>query len=102
MSPASSDVLAHCLIFLPALLGFACLAFSLYRHQMDVFDKEFSSFTLRALRMLGWMLLLVSLAVAIYTMGVGFGFVAYSGHTSFAAGLVFLGLVVLGRIQNSR
>lgn len=102
MSPASNDLLAHCLIFLSALLGFACLAFSLYRHQMDVFDKEFSSPSLLTLRVLGWLLLLISLAVAISTMGLGFGFVAYSGHTSFAAGLIFLGLVVLGRIQNSR
>ena len=99
MSPAHVDLLAHGLIFLPALTGFLCLALCMYRHQMDVFDREFSRHTVVLLRCAGWASLLISLFVAAHYMGWGFGLVAYSGHTSIAAGLVFSGLLLYERIQ---
>lgn len=97
MSPSQIDLLAHGLIFLPCLFGFLCLALAMYRHQMDLFDRELSKAHTLILRCAGWIFLLVALLVCAQTMGWGFGFVAYSGHTSMAGGLVFTGLLLFDR-----
>ncbi|MGO3869195.1 MAG: DUF3325 domain-containing protein [Alcaligenes sp.] len=102
MSPSQIDLLAHGLIFLPCLLGFLCLALAMYRHQMDLFDKELSKPRIVLLRCVGWLCLLIALLMCAQTMGWGFGLVAYSGHTSIAAGLVFISLVLFDRLKRQR
>jgi len=49
------------------------------------------------LRAAGWLLLLAALWRAVHGLGWGLGLVAYSGHTSAAAGLVFVALVAWDR-----
>ena len=46
---------------------------------------------------MGWALLLLALWRTVAAMGWGIGLVAYSGHTSAAAGVVFLALIAWGR-----
>lgn len=99
MSPSQLDLLAHGQIFLPCLIGFFCLALAMYRHQMDLFDKEFSKARSVLLRCAGWLCLLIALLLSAHAMGWGFGLVAYSGHTSIAGGLVFLSLILFDRLK---
>ncbi|NYT79738.1 DUF3325 domain-containing protein [Alcaligenaceae bacterium] len=87
----------HPVLLLLALGAFASLALATERQQETVFRRSLPARTTRVLWFAGWALLLVALFVAVRSQGWSFGLVSYSGHTSLAAGLVFVGLVVLGR-----
>ncbi len=91
----------HFGILIIAFFGFGLVALSMDRHQEDVFKRELPQTTSRALRWGGWLLLVVGLAVAVHGYGWALGLVAYSGHTSAAAALVFLLLLVRGRYGES-
>lgn len=87
----------HLISLLICVTAFAALALATDRAQSDLLGRELPVSTTRGLRVVGWTLLLVSLAIVVEAKGWGLGLVSYSGHTSLAAGVVFLGLVVRGR-----
>ncbi len=89
--------MTHLSILIIAFFGFGLVALSMGRHQEDVFKQELPRIASRALRRGGWLLLVVALAVAVRGYGWAVGLVAYSGHTSAAAALVFLLLILRGR-----
>lgn len=87
----------HFLSVLICLAAFGSLAMATDRAQIDVLGRELPPATTRALRTVGWALLLASLAIVVGAQGWGLGLVSYSGHTSLAAGMVFLALIVQQR-----
>ncbi|WP_343293339.1 DUF3325 domain-containing protein [Vandammella animalimorsus] len=92
----------HALIFLASLLGFACLAMAMPRHQLDALGHELPASASRALRGSGALLLLLALALAVRSMGWGLGLVNYSGHSGMAAGVVFMALLIDQRLRPPR
>ncbi|HRL21926.1 MAG TPA: DUF3325 domain-containing protein [Alcaligenes sp.] len=101
MNALSLSWLEHSTVFLSACLGFACLALAMIRHQEDVFGRELSSHSTRVLRWAGGVLVVLAGYAAVRFMGWGFGLTAYSGHTSVAAGVVYLGLLLLQRFRSA-
>lgn len=87
----------HLTIFVLCLAAFAALAMATDRAQDTVLGRELPPATTRRVRILGWVLLLLALWRTVAAMGWGLGLVAYSGHTSGAAGMVFLALIAWGR-----
>ena len=89
--------MTHVTIFVICLAGFAALALATDRAQRTALGRELPPPTARGLRAVGWALLLLALWRTVAAMGWGIGLVAYSGHTSAAAGVVFLALIAWGR-----
>lgn len=89
----------HGVAFVLCLPGFAALALAMERHQEDLFGHAFAPSLTRRLRVAGWGALLLALGVLVGAQGWGLGLVSFSGHTSLAAGLVFVALLVQGRRQ---
>lgn len=87
----------HVLSLLICLAAFAALAMATDRAQLEVLGRELPATKSRALRAAGWAQLLASLALVVSVQGWGLGLVSYSGHTSVAAGVVFLALIVQQR-----
>jgi hypothetical protein len=87
------------MIHLPALLicllGFLALALGVQRQQGDVFGHFLAPRITRLLRLAGACALLAALWWLVSLQGWGLGLVTYSGHTSVAAGIVYLCLVVV-------
>ncbi|GAA5232766.1 DUF3325 domain-containing protein [Verticiella sediminum] len=94
--------MTHLVLLLLCIAAFACLALAMERHQCDRFGHALTHGQTRVLRAAGWLLLVVALWLSIAAMGTSFGLVAYSGHTSLAAGLVFLALLALERRTAAR
>ncbi|MFT3719529.1 MAG: DUF3325 domain-containing protein [Pseudorhodoferax sp.] len=94
--------MVHWTLLLLCTAGFGALALAMDRHQQDVFGRELPARAGRALRVLGWALLAAALWRAVAAQGWGLGLVAYSGHTSAAAGLVFAALVLWNRWRARR
>ena len=99
MSGLASSWFIHGVVQLLSLTGFMCLALAMIRHQEDLFGKALRPPVTRGLRGAGWLLLLLALWQAVAGMGWGFGLTAYSGHTSVAAGLVYVVLLIDNRIK---
>ncbi|MBP7451332.1 MAG: DUF3325 family protein [Ottowia sp.] len=89
--------MTHLGIFLLCLAGFAALALATDRAQGTLLGRELPPATTRKTRIAGWVLLLLALWLSVAARGWGLGLVFYSGHTSAAAGVVFLALVAWGR-----
>ncbi|MEN5288729.1 DUF3325 domain-containing protein [Stenotrophomonas lactitubi] len=89
--------MVHALLFMLSLAGFICLALAMERHQRDLCGRAFSRHRSRHWRIAGWALLLLALAAAIFAQGVGFGLASLSGHTSIAAAVVVLALMLRAR-----
>ncbi|MDA7417421.1 DUF3325 domain-containing protein [Xenophilus arseniciresistens] len=87
----------HLIAALMCVPGFAALALAMERHQEDVFGAALAAGRTRALRVAGWALLLLALVLLVRTQGWSLGLVSFSGHTSFAAALSFLGLIAIER-----
>ena len=87
----------HGLAFVLCLPGFAALALAMERHQEDLFGHAFAPSLTRRLRVAGWGALLLALGVLVGAQGWGLGLVSFSGHTSLAAGLVFVAVLLQGR-----
>ncbi|NED67637.1 DUF3325 domain-containing protein [Streptomyces sp. SID10244] len=87
----------HVILFVLSLAAFACLALAMERHQREVMRRVLSAQATQQLRAIGWALLVFSTVFAMRGLGVGFGLAALSGHTSVAAGVVVLAMVVQGR-----
>ena len=94
--------MTHALVLAISLAGFACLALSMQRHQRDQFTRPLPAGRTRALRRLGWLLAALALPVAIHGLGIGFGLVAWTGHISLAAALVFTALLCRSRWREAR
>ena len=88
--------MTHVTIFVLCLAGFAALALATDRAQRTTLGRELPQASARRLRAMGWALLLLALWRTVAAMGWGIGLVAYSGHTSAAAGVVFLALIAWG------
>lgn len=91
------SLLQHGWILVCCLLGFAGLAVAMERVQEDVLGRRLGVRPICLLRLFGCVWLLQALAWLVAWQGWGLALVAYSGHTSLAAGVVFSGLIVLGR-----
>lgn len=89
--------MTHLSLFLLCVAAFAALALATDRAQQDVLGRELAPSATRRVRLLGWALLALALWLAVAAMGWGLGLAAYSGHTSAAAGLVFIALVAWNR-----
>lgn len=89
--------MTHWALFVLCLAAFGALAMATDRAQQDLLGHELPLGATRSLRLAGWLLLLLALATAVTGLGWALGLVAYSGHTSAAAGLVFLALVAWNR-----
>ncbi|WP_219220655.1 DUF3325 domain-containing protein [Variovorax boronicumulans] len=87
----------HGLAVVLCLPGFAALALAMERHQEELFGHAFAPSLTRRLRVAGWGALLLALCVLVGVQGWGLGLVSFTGHTSLAAGLVFVALLVQGR-----
>lgn len=79
----------HLLSILLCLVGFTALAVAMARQQYELFDRALSRQTTYGLRITGICALLYALGVLVSSQGWGLGLVMYSGHTSFAAGIVY-------------
>ncbi|RYF62830.1 MAG: DUF3325 domain-containing protein [Comamonadaceae bacterium] len=77
--------------------GFAALALAMERHQEDLFGAPLSPAATRRVRAAGWALLLLALVLLVRARGWSLGLISFSGHTSFAAGVVFVAMVGLER-----
>lgn len=100
MNALALSGLDHTCIFLLCCLGFVALALAKARHQEDVFGCELSRRATISWSWVGWLLLAGALLAVVRSMGWAFGLVAYSGHTSAAAGAVFLGLLAVKRLRS--
>jgi hypothetical protein len=87
----------HLLALLLCLLAFAALAMAMARHQEAILGRPLQAHVALALRWGGWCTLALPLAVLVTAQGWALGLVSYSGHTSLAAGLVYLALIIRGR-----
>lgn len=79
------------------LIGFVALALAMPRTQ-----EHWSTGTIRCLRTAGAAMLLLALGLLVWRHGWGIGLVAYGGHTSLAAGIVFWALIVHERMRARR
>jgi hypothetical protein len=84
--------MTHAVVLGMLLVGFACLALSMTRHQSEVLTRPLPLFMSRLLRGFGFFLIAAGLAVAIVGLGDGLGTVAWFGHMTLAAGAIFLAL----------
>lgn len=91
----------HLGVLLIALLGFGALALAMDRHQRNVLGRRLATRSVRCLRLFGWTLLVLALTLAVRGQGWALGLVAYCGHASLAAGLVFGALVAIERRKSA-
>lgn len=89
--------MSHLLTLLCCLAGFLALALATARQQEAIFGRPLPARETRAYRQAGWAALAVALLIIVACQGWGLGLVSYSGHTSLAAGLVYLGLIARER-----
>ncbi|MGB6102603.1 MAG: DUF3325 domain-containing protein [Pusillimonas sp.] len=92
----------HLSMLLLSVLGFACLALAMERHQEDWFARPFNSSLTTILRAVGWALLCGSLALALCQPLWAVGLVAWFGHLSAGAGVVLATLVAASRLAGTR
>lgn len=89
--------MTHAFVLASSVAGFAALALATGRQQDELLDRPLPGAVARAFRAVGWGLLLIALAGAVRGWGWAFGLVAYSGHTSLAAGVVYAAALLAAR-----
>ena len=89
----------HLLPFLLCVAGFTALAFATRRQQRDIFGGSLPLVTVYVLRIAGACALLLALGILVAGRGWSLGPVAFSGHTSIAAGIVLCALIVYSRTR---
>lgn len=89
--------MTHLPVLLSCLLGFLALALATARQQDILFGRLLPRRVVRVLRLLGWGALVLALGIVVAAQGWALGLVSYSGHTSLAAGLVYVALIVRER-----
>lgn len=82
----------HLLAFAACVAGFAALAGAMSRHQRDLLGRDLTPAQVLGLRVLGGGLLALAIWPCAAALGSAQGLVAWTGHLSAAAGLVFLAL----------
>ncbi len=92
----------HWPVLLLCVVGFACLALAMERHQEDLWDEPLAPPVTRVLRRSGWTLLAASLAFVLLQPQWTVGLVAWFGWLSAAAGIVFAGLLLARRVREGR
>lgn len=85
--------------FALCIAGFLLLAMATSRQQDIIFRRKLDISRQRAARVAGWCVLVLVLVIDVAGQGWGLGLVSYSGHTSVAAGLVYLALIGRARIN---
>ncbi len=88
--------------FIPLALGLSMLALSMPRHHREILEKSPSRCIERALRMAGWLSLVMALAVAIAFEGLAIGPVLWVGLLTIAAQCLALALAYRGKGRRSR
>lgn len=89
------QVLALC------VLAFFCLALSMERHQVDLFKRRLNKRPSLGLKGVAWAILAVSLLICLREPHWGVALVAWFGSLSAAAGIVYLGLLLVSRLTPS-
>lgn len=89
--------MSHIPALVLCVLSFGALALAMERHQHDIWGRMLAASTTRWLRTIGWLGLCLALYVLVRTQGWGMGLVSFSGHTSLAAGVVCLAMIVHAR-----
>lgn len=87
----------HALALVLCLLSFGMLALAMERHQIDFYGRVLAVSTTRRMRTTGWLGLGLALSVLVQAQGWGMALVSFSGHTSLAAGLVCLAMIMHAR-----
>lgn len=90
--------MTHLLLVFLCPLAMGALALATERHQEDIFGAPLAARTTARLRAAGWSTLALALWAVVAREGWGLGLVIYSGHTSLAAGLVYVALILRGRL----
>lgn len=85
------------LVMLLCVMAFAGLALATSRQQRELFGRPLSPAATCGLRASGWLGLLIALGLLVAGRGWAAGLVCYSGCTSLAAALVYLGLIIQAR-----
>lgn len=88
----------HALVLALCLAGFTGLAFATRRPQHEILRRSLPRRTVRALRIAGGLALLIAVIVLIAAWGWGLGLVMFSGHTTLAAALVYVALIIYGQL----
>lgn len=94
--------MSHLDVLMLSVLSFGCLAMAVERQQEDVFGRRLAAGVTKVLWWAGWLLLVVSLVLALREPLSAVGAVAWFGCISAAAGLVFLSLVMMSRVRVNR
>lgn len=92
--------MSHIIALALCVLSFGGLALAMERHQYDLYGRVLAQATTRWLRTAGWLGLVLALYVLVQAQGWGMALVSFSGHTSLAAGLVCLAMVVHARLTD--
>lgn len=85
------------LAFLSAVSGFACLALSMARHCRDLFGKVPSRSIQRVFRIVGWVLMIISIGLTVSSEGPAIGPVLWFGLLTPAAQATVLMLTYRNR-----
>jgi len=92
--------MSHIIALVLCVVSFGALALAMERHQHDLYGRALAGSRTRGLRAAGWLGLGLALYVLVQAQGWGMALVSFSGHTSLAAGLVCLAMVVHARRAN--
>lgn len=85
--------MSHLATLALSVAALACLACATDRPQRDLFRRELGAQPTRLLRLFGWVLLASALSVSLANDAWALGLIAWVGHTSAGAALVYLGLL---------
>ncbi|SHH14950.1 DUF3325 domain-containing protein [Pollutimonas bauzanensis] len=102
MMPAPADLWSHAAVLGLSIVAFALLALAMERHQEAVFGRRLGAAAGGWNRAAGWAALALALVLAVALRGWSLGLVAFSGHASLAAGIVYGMLVWQGRRKAPR
>ncbi len=87
----------HAFALTLSLAGFGALALGTRRPQREILRGSLPHRTVLALRIAGSIALLIALTMLVTVRGWGLGLVMFSGHTTLAAALVYVALIIVGR-----
>jgi hypothetical protein len=94
--------MTHAWLLATSVAGFAALALATERQQEELLGRVLTAARSRLLRATGWLLLGAALLVAVRGWGWGFTLVAYCGHLSLAAGVVYATALAMARRRVTR
>ena len=89
--------MSHLAALLLSIIGFAALALVNERQQHELFDRALPARQTRLLGTFATLALLAVLAGLVSRWGWSLGLVMFSGHTSLAAGIILIALIIRER-----